>query len=160
MAYISTWRFARTTPRKAQLLAELIRGKPVGEALDLLTFSKQRAATMLAKTLRSAVANADEAEAEVEDLYVCRCFCNAGPTVKRFAPKDRGKSYRILKRTCHITVEVDEGAERLKPRRKVRRRPAAPPASQASLAAAPQEASPPSASAVRLGESPSSRAAA
>ena len=121
MAYISTWRFAKITPRKARLLADLIRGQSVAEALDLLKFSKKRAAIMLTKTLRSAVANADEAEADVENLYVCRCFCDAGPIIKRFAPKDRGKSYRILKRTCHITVEVDEGAR--EKRRRNRRTP-------------------------------------
>ncbi len=112
MAYISTWRFAKITPRKARLLTDLIRGKSVAEAIDLLKFSKKRGAVMVGKVLNSAVANADEKEADVEDLYVVRSFCDAGPIVKRMQPKDRGKSYAILKRTCHITVTVDEGAER------------------------------------------------
>jgi len=111
MAYTSTWRFARIAPRKARLVVDLIRGKSVGEALDLLKFSKKRAAVMVGKVLRSAIANADNAEADVEDLYVARSFCDGGPIIKRMQPKDRGKSYSIFKRTCHITIEVDEGAQ-------------------------------------------------
>ncbi len=112
MAYVSKWRFAKISPRKARLLTDLIRGKTVAEAMDLLKFSKQRGAVMVGKVLKSAVANADEKEADVEDLYVAGSFCDAGPIVKRMQPKDRGKSYAIFKRTCHITVAVDEGAER------------------------------------------------
>ena len=111
MAYVSTWRFARIAPRKARLVVDLIRGKPVGEALDLLKFSRKRAAVMVGKVLRSAIANADNGEADVEDLYVVRSFCDGGPIIKRMQPKDRGKSYSIFKRTCHITIEVNEGAQ-------------------------------------------------
>src|ERR1043166_7768606 len=109
MAFTSKWRFARITARKARLLTDLIRNKPVGEALDLLKFNKKRGAIMVAKVLKSAVANADEQEADVEALYVSKSFCDDGPIMKRFMPKDRGKSYSIFKRLCHITVEVDEG---------------------------------------------------
>ena len=70
MAYISKWRFAKISPRKARLLTDLIRGKTVAEAMDLLKFSKKRGAVMVGKVLKSAVANADEREADVEDLYV------------------------------------------------------------------------------------------
>jgi large subunit ribosomal protein L22 len=110
MAFVSKWRFARITARKARLLTDLIRNKPVGEALDLLKFNKKRGAVMVAKVLKSAVANADEQEADVENLYVSKSFCDDGPIMKRFMPKDRGKSYSIFKRLCHITVEVAEGA--------------------------------------------------
>jgi large subunit ribosomal protein L22 len=109
MAFVSKWRFARITARKARLLTDLIRNKPVGEALDLLKFNKKRGAVMVAKVLKSAVANADEQEADVENLYVSKSFCDDGPIMKRFMPKDRGKSYSIFKRLCHITIEVDEG---------------------------------------------------
>jgi large subunit ribosomal protein L22 len=109
MAFVSKWRFARITARKARLLTDLIRNKPVGEALDLLKFNKKRGAVMVAKVLKSAVANADAAEADVENLFVSKSFCDDGPIMKRFQPKDRGKSYSIFKRLCHITVEVDEG---------------------------------------------------
>jgi large subunit ribosomal protein L22 len=110
MAYVSKWRFARISARKARLVVDLIRGKPVGEALDLLKFSKKRAAIMVGKVLRSAIANADNSEADVEDLYVSQSFCDDGPIIKRMQPKDRGKSYSIFKRTCHITIEVEQGA--------------------------------------------------
>jgi large subunit ribosomal protein L22 len=109
MAFVSKWRFARITARKARLLTDLIRNKPVGEALDLLKFNKKRGAIMVAKVLKSAIANADEQEADVENLFVSKSFCDDGPIMKRFQPKDRGKSYSIFKRLCHITIEVDEG---------------------------------------------------
>jgi large subunit ribosomal protein L22 len=109
MAFVSKWRFARITARKARLLTDLIRNKPVGEALDALKFNKKRGAVMVAKVLKSAIANADTQEVDVENLYVSRSFCDDGPIMKRFMPKDRGKSYSIFKRLCHITVEVEEG---------------------------------------------------
>ena len=109
MAFVSKWRFARITARKARLLTDLIRNKSVGEALDLLKFNKKRGAIMVAKVLRTAIANADVQEADVENLYVSKSFCDDGPIMKRMQQKDRGKSYSIFKRTCHITVEVEEG---------------------------------------------------
>ena len=109
MAFTSKWRFARITARKARLLTDLIRNKTVGEALDLLKFNKKRGAIMVAKVLKSAVANADTQEADVENLYVSKSFCDDGPIMKRFMPKDRGKSFSIFKRMCHITIEVEEG---------------------------------------------------
>jgi large subunit ribosomal protein L22 len=109
MGYTCQWRFARITARKARLLTDLIRNKPVGEALDLLKFNKKRGAVMVAKVLKSAIANADAKEADVEELFVSKSFCDDGPIMKRFMPKDRGKSYSIFKRLCHITVEVEEG---------------------------------------------------
>jgi len=110
MPYVSKWRFAKITARKARLLTDLIRNKPVGEALDLLKFNKKRGAVMVAKVLKSAMANADAQEADVEELYVSRSFCDDGPIMKRMQPKDRGKSFSIFKRFCHITVEVEEGS--------------------------------------------------
>ena len=114
MAFVSKWRFARITARKARLLTDLIRNKSVGEALDLLKFNKKRGAIMVAKVLRTAIANADVQEADVENLYVSKSFCDDGPIMKRFQPKDRGKSHSIFKRLCHITVEVDEGQPPMK----------------------------------------------
>jgi len=109
MPYVSTWRFARIPARKARLLTDLIRNKPVGVAMDLLKFSKKRAAIMVGKVLKSAIANAGEKEAEVEELFVQASFCDDAPIMKRMMPKDRGKSYSIFKRSCHITVVVEEG---------------------------------------------------
>ena len=113
MAFVSKWRFAKITARKARLLTDLIRNKPVGEALDALKFNKKRGAVMVARVLKSAMANADTQEADLENMYVSKSFCDDGPIMKRFMPKDRGKSYSIFKRMCHITVEVDEGTPKL-----------------------------------------------
>ncbi len=127
--FVSTWRFAKIAPRKARLVADLIRGKPVDEAFNLLKFSKKRAAIMVGKVLQAAVASADEKQVDVGDLYVSQSFCDPGPIAKRMMPKDRGKSYRILKRTSHITIGVDEGAqqraEALVERKKNKRKPRA-----------------------------------
>ena len=109
MPYIAKWRFAKITARKARLITDLIRNKPVSEAMDLLKFSKKRAAVMVTKVLKSAVANADAQEADVENLYIQASFCDDGPIMKRFMPKDRGKAFEIKKRLCHITITVDEG---------------------------------------------------
>ena len=87
----------------------MIRNRPVDEAINLLRFNKKRGAVMVAKVLKSAIANADANEADVEQLYVSKSFCDDGPIMKRFMPKDRGKSYSIFKRMCHIIIEVDEG---------------------------------------------------
>jgi len=113
MAFVSKWRFAKITARKARLLTDLIRNKPVGEALDMLKFNKKRGAVMVARVLKSAMANADTQEADLENLYVSKSFWDDGPIMKRFMPKDRGKSFSIFKRPCHITVEVDEGTPKL-----------------------------------------------
>ena len=109
MPFESTWRFARISARKARLVTDLIRNRPVNEALDLLRFNKKRAAVMVSKVLKTAVANADQKEADVDQLFVAQSFCDDGPIMKRIQPKDRGKAYSIFKRTCHITVVVDEG---------------------------------------------------
>ncbi len=108
MAFEATHRFARIAPRKARLLADLIRGRKVDDALNLLRFSKQRASVMLEKVVRSAVANASEQEADVNSLYVAKCWVDPGPTIKRFQPKDRGKAYPIMKRTSHLRVTLAE----------------------------------------------------
>ncbi len=109
MAFTSTHRFARISARKARLVADLIRGKSVDQALTALTFSKKRAAVLISKTLKSAVANADQAEADVRNLIVTEAKVDEGPTMKRFQPKDRGRAHPIMKRTSHISVAVAEG---------------------------------------------------
>jgi large subunit ribosomal protein L22 len=119
MAFTSKWRFARISARKARLVTDLIQNKPVDVALDLLRFNKKRAAVMVSKVLKSAIANADAQEADTESLIVVKAFCDDGPVIKRFQPKDRGKAYDIKKRTCHITVEVDEGV--VKPKKTKRK---------------------------------------
>lgn len=107
MAYKAMHRFARIAPRKARLVMDLIRGRKVDDALNLLTFSKKRAAVMIDKVVRSAVANAAEQEADADDLIVKECWVDEGPVIKRFQPKDRGKAHPINKRTSHLVVSLD-----------------------------------------------------
>ena len=108
MAWQAKHRYARISPRKVKLVTDMIRGRDVQDALNILKFSPNRAAAMVSKVLTSAIANANEAEAEVDSLYVELAFVDSGPTIKRFQPKDRGRAHPILKRTSHITVTVEE----------------------------------------------------
>jgi large subunit ribosomal protein L22 len=108
MAWRAVHRFARISPRKVKLITDLIRGRDVQDALNVLKFMPQRAAVMVTQVLTSAIANANEAEASVDKLYVETAKADGGPTMKRFRPKDRGRAHPILKRTSHITVVVEE----------------------------------------------------
>ena len=108
MPFKATHKFARIAPRKARLILDLIRGRDVDDALALLKFSKKRAAVLVDKVVRSAVANAGEQEADTGALFVKEAWADPGPTIKRFQPKDRGKAYNIMKRTSHLVVTLDE----------------------------------------------------
>ncbi len=108
MAYTATHRFARIAPRKAQLVADLIRGRKVEDALTQLQMSRKRAAYYFRSVLKSAVANAEEADADIRNLIVTESRVDQGPTMKRFNQKDRGRSHPILKRSSHLVVGVDE----------------------------------------------------
>jgi large subunit ribosomal protein L22 len=97
----------RISPRKARMAADLIRGKSVEEATTQLLFSKLRAGRLLHKTLSSAVANAEtQLNVQRRDLKVKEVRVDAGPTLKRAKPKNRGGSHPIMKRTSHFTVIV------------------------------------------------------
>ena len=98
---------ARLSAQKARLVADQIRGRSVGEALDLLNFSPKKAAHLIKKLVESAIANAEHNEgADVDELSVARIFVDEGMTLKRIRPRAKGRADRILKRTCHITVTV------------------------------------------------------
>ena len=102
-------RFMRITAQKARLVVDLIRGKPVEKALSLLEYTPKRGARLVAKTLRSAVANAETTQrVDVDQLYVKRAFVDEGPTAKRFLTRAHGRATKVFKRTSHITVVVDE----------------------------------------------------
>ena len=105
----ATHRYARISPRKARLVTQLITDRHVDQALELLKFTRKRASEMVDKVLRSAMANADEQEADVRLLFVHEARVDEGPTIKRFRPKDRGRAHPIKKRTSHIVVTVGEG---------------------------------------------------
>ena len=104
----AVYRFARISARKARLVAALVRGRDVNDALDILRFTEKKASALVDKVLRSAMANAAEQEADVRELYVREARVDEGPFFKRFRPKDRGRAHPILKRTSHITIVVAE----------------------------------------------------
>jgi large subunit ribosomal protein L22 len=100
-------RFARISPYKVREVLDLIRGKPVGEAEDILRFTERDAGIPVGKVLRSAIANAETNDSQdPEDLYVSACFADEGTTIKRWRPRARGRATRIRKRTSHITIIV------------------------------------------------------
>ena len=101
---------ARMSAQKARLVADQIRGKEVGDALNILSFSTKKGAHLVRKLLESAIANAEHNEgADVDELTVSRIFVDEGLTMKRLRPRAKGRADRILKRTCHITLAVADG---------------------------------------------------
>jgi large subunit ribosomal protein L22 len=90
-------------------VADQVRGKPVADALDLLTFSPKKASKLVKKVLQSAIANAEENNGmDIDELRVSTICVDEGMTLKRIRPRAKGRADRILKRTCHITVKVAE----------------------------------------------------
>ena len=113
--YTARHRYARITARKARLVADLIRGKSVNRALELLEFAPQRAATFYSKLVRSAMANAGQAErVDVNRLLVSECRADDGPLLNdrmRYRPGPQGRAMPFRKRTSHLTVGVAEPRE-------------------------------------------------
>jgi large subunit ribosomal protein L22 len=132
-------RYVRTAPRKAQLVTEQIRGRPVPEARTILAFMTRDAARDVEKVLSSAVANAEaNHNLDADELYVSVATVGAGPTLKRWRARARGRVARIKKRTCHITIALalPEGGVIPAPR------PAPAPAPAPEHAAEEEEAKP------------------
>jgi large subunit ribosomal protein L22 len=101
-------RHVRVSPMKARRVVDLVRGLPAKEALTVLKFAPQAASEQVYKVLASAVANAENNERlDPDSLLVRTAFVDEGPTLKRFRPRAQGRAYRIRKRTCHITIEVE-----------------------------------------------------
>ena len=102
-------RYARISPQKTRLVADLIRGKRVDKALDILTFNNKKPAYVIKKVLESAIANAEHNDgADIDELRVSRICIDQGPTLKRLRPRARGRADRLLKPTSHITITVSE----------------------------------------------------
>nr|MDK2850285.1 large subunit ribosomal protein [Candidatus Cloacimonadota bacterium] len=101
-------RFARGSARKARLVLDTIRYKPVSEARNILRFSHRRAAGVIAKVLDSAIANAQVKDPKVDlnQLYVSIAMADEGPQMKRFMPRAQGRAFMIRKQTCHISLEI------------------------------------------------------
>jgi large subunit ribosomal protein L22 len=106
--WVAKHRFARTAPRKARLVMAMIRNMPCQQALDVLRFNPRRASGMIATVLKSAMANANEQEADMRRLVVSEARVDAGPAMMRWRPKDRGRAHPIEKRTSHLIVRVAE----------------------------------------------------
>ena len=102
-------KYVRISPQKVRKLVDAVKGKPVEDGLNLLKFMPQKAASIVEKTIRSAVANADQLpDMDVDSLIIQNITADQGPTLKRFRARARGRGTRILKRTSHITVILSE----------------------------------------------------
>ena len=110
MEATATLKYLKASPQKVRLVADLVRGKKVEEAIQILRFTKKTSAKDLEKLLRSAVANAEnkEANVDVDDLVVSKIYVNEGPREKRVQPAPMGRAYRIQKRKAHITIHVSD----------------------------------------------------
>jgi len=99
---------ARISPQKVNLVADLVRNKKVKDALDILKFTPKKAAMYLYKTIKSAASNAEKNfNQDIEKLYIKEIVVNQGTVYKRFIPVSKGRAHPILKKTCHITVHVE-----------------------------------------------------
>lgn len=105
-------RYARVSARKARLVADLIRGKDVPQAMDILAFTDKKTAPMIRKLIESAVANAEQAakrdslDLDIDQLFVKTITVDGGPSLRRFRPRAQGRATKILKKTSHISVEL------------------------------------------------------
>ncbi len=105
-------RYARVSAQKCRLVADMIRGKPVGEALTTLRFTPKKSAGIVRKVLESAIANAEHNNgADIDELRVSAITVDEAPTYKRFRARAKGRGARILKRNSHITVRVADDAD-------------------------------------------------
>jgi large subunit ribosomal protein L22 len=103
-------RGARLSAQKGRLVADLVRGKPVDRALNILSFTPKKAAGIIKKALESAIANAEHNDgADIDELRVTRIFVEQGPTQRRFSARAKGRGTRINKKTCHVFVAVGDG---------------------------------------------------
>ena len=101
--------YARVSVQKACFVLDAIRGKDVQTALAIVTYNPRYASELIAKLLKSAIANAENNNGlSADNLYVAECYANKGPTMKRIQPRAQGRAYRIEKRMSHITIVLDE----------------------------------------------------
>ncbi|MBO5698381.1 MAG: 50S ribosomal protein L22 [Bacteroidaceae bacterium] len=100
--------FVRIAPRKVKIVLNLIRNKPCDEAMAILKYTPKAACEPLYKLLKSAMANAENKNMDVTRLYVAACSVDQGPTLKRIRARDKGRAYRINKKTSHINITLKE----------------------------------------------------
>ena len=109
MRATAKWNYVKVSPQKARLAADQVRGLEVDAALTVLTHINKRVAPQIKKVLESAVANADEKGADVDELKVESIYVNEGPRAKRLRPAPMGRAHRYVRRTAHIIVIVSDG---------------------------------------------------
>jgi large subunit ribosomal protein L22 len=134
MEATASLKYLRITPRKVRVVADLIRGKKVDQALAQLAYVEKRAALPLAKLLRSAVANADQAtkgQLDVDRLYVRELQVGQGPSLRRFMPRAMGRAFKVLKKTSHISIVIGDEAPAKKKKKRARKPAAAAPQAKA-----------------------------
>ena len=101
--------YARVPVQKACFVLDAIRGKGANEALAIVTYNPRYASEVITKLLKSAIANAENNNGlSADNLYIAECYANQAPTMKRIHPRAQGRAYRILKRSSHITIVLDE----------------------------------------------------
>jgi large subunit ribosomal protein L22 len=119
-------RYVRMSPYKVRQVLDLVRGHDIERAEEILRFCERDAASLVAKVLHSAVANAEHnQQLSGEELYVAACYADEGPTLKRWRPRARGRATRIRKRTCHVTIIVSRLPEEEVRKRRAARVPTA-----------------------------------
>ncbi len=106
----ATAKFIRSSPQKVRLVVDLIRGRNVSEALNILRFTKKRAAAQVAKVLKSAIANAEQKDeaTDVDQLFVSKAYVNEGPRMKRLRPAPMGRAFRFQRRMSHLSIHVSD----------------------------------------------------
>lgn len=105
----ATLKYARISSRKVKIVADLIRGKDINEALAIVKFTPKASSAIIEKLLKSAIANAENNHGmKHENLYVAEIYANQGPTLRRIRPAAKGSAVRIRKRTSHITIVLKE----------------------------------------------------
>lgn len=115
MEAVAKWNYVRVSPQKARLVADLIRGLPAEEALGVLDRTNKRAAGQIRKVLQSAIANADDLSADVDDLVVSSIVVNEGPRMRRMRASARGRPAPYVHRLAHIVVTVSDGEDEEEP---------------------------------------------
>ena len=109
MKMTATLRGVRLSAQKGRLVADLVRGQPVERALNILAFSPKKGAVIIRKVLESAIANAEHnASADIDQLKVATICVDQGTSLKRLMPRAKGRGFRIIKPSCHITVTVGD----------------------------------------------------
>jgi large subunit ribosomal protein L22 len=143
MEATATLRYLKASPQKVRLIVDLVRGKKVDEAIQILRFTKKLYARDLEKLLRSAVANAEnsEAGADVDDLVVSKIYVNEGPRDKRIQPAPMGRAFRIIKRKSHVTVHLSDEVKPVNERKGTPKKASGAKAAAPAKSAAPARAS-------------------